>query len=92
MDSTQGVFRFTRLESVVFGAGRIAALGSELQRRHLSRALVVTGTSLGRSKLLDALKQAAGATLAGVFNGAAQHVPSRTVDLLVEEARRVGAD
>jgi alcohol dehydrogenase len=92
LDSTQGVFRFTRLESVVFGAGRVAALGNELQRRHLSRALVVTGTSLGRSKLLDALKRAAGATLAGVFTGAAQHVPSRTVDLLVEEARRMGAD
>jgi len=92
VDSTQGVFRFTRLESVMFGAGRIAALGAELQRRHRGRALVVTGTSLGQSKLLDAVKQAAGAALAGVFTGAAQHVPSRTVDSLVDEARRLGAD
>jgi alcohol dehydrogenase class IV len=92
LDSTQGVFRFTRLETVSFGAGRIASLGAELQRRHISRALVVTGTSLGRSKLLDAVKRAAGAALTGVFTGAAQHVPSRTVDSLVDEARRLGAD
>jgi alcohol dehydrogenase len=76
----------------MFGAGRIAALGAELQRRHISRALVVTGTSLGRSKLLDTVKGAAGAALAGVFTGAAQHVPSRSVDSLVDEARRLDAD
>jgi len=86
------VFRFTRLESVIFGVGSIAALGVELERRHLSRALVVTGTSLGRSKLLDAVQRAGGPALAGVFTGAVQHVPARTVDSLVDEARRLGAD
>ncbi|MGC1190540.1 MAG: iron-containing alcohol dehydrogenase, partial [Candidatus Binatus sp.] len=38
------------------------------------------------------VKDAAGAALAGVFTGAAQHVPSQTVTELVAEARRVGAD
>ena len=92
MNPTSGVYRFTRLESVVFGAGSIASLGAELQRRHASRALIVTGNSLGRSRLLDTVKRAAGAALAGVFTGAVQHVPSKTVGSLVDEARRVGAD
>ena len=92
MNPTSGVYRFTRLESVIFGAGSVASLATELQRRRVSRALIVTGASLSRSKLLDRVKQAAGAALGGVFTGAAQHVPSKTVDALVEEARRIGAD
>jgi alcohol dehydrogenase len=92
LNPTSGVYRFTRLESVIFGAGSIASLGAELQRRHVCRALIVTGASLGRSKLLDTVKRAAGPSLAGVFTGAIQHVPSNTVGLLVDEARRVDAD
>ena len=92
MNPTSGVYRFTRLDSVIFGAGSIAALGTELERRHVSRALIVTGASLGRSKLLDTVKRAAGTALVGVFTGAVQHVPSRTVGELVDEARRLGAD
>lgn len=92
MNRTSGVYRFTRLENVNFGAGSIATLDGELQRRHASRALIVTGASLGRSKLIDKVKTAAGAAFAGVFMGAVQHVPSKTIDLLVDEARRIGAD
>jgi alcohol dehydrogenase len=92
LNPTSGVYRFTRLESVIFGAGSLASLGTELQRRQAGRSLIVTGASLGRSKLLDHVKQAAGTALGGVFTGAVQHVPSKTVDALVEEARRIGAD
>src|SRR5271163_2249810 len=92
MDKTSGEYHFTRLETVVFGAGKVEALGRELSRRNAKRALIVTGKTLGRSKLLDAVKTAAGSALAGVFTGAAQHVPSQTVTELVAEARRVGAD
>src|SRR5260370_5686314 len=92
MDKTTGEYHFTRLETVVFGAGKVEALGRELSRRGAKRALIVTGKTLGHSKLLDKVKRAAGSTLAGVFTGAAQHVPSQTVTELVAEARRVGAD
>src|SRR5258705_640082 len=92
MDKTTGEYDFTRLETVVFGVGKVDALGSELSRRGAKRALIVTGKTLGRSKLLDKVKSAAGSALAGVFTGAAQHVPSQTVTELVAEARRVGAD
>ena len=76
--------------AVVFGAGKVETLGRELSRRGAKRALIVTGKTLGRSKLLDKVKSAAGSALAGVFAGAAQHVPSQTVTELVAEARRAG--
>src|SRR3984957_15589218 len=92
MDKTTGEYDFTRLEKVVFGVGKVEALGRELSRRGAKRALIVTGKTLGQSKLLGRVKSAAGNALAGVFTGAAQHVPSQTVTELVAEARRVGAD
>ena len=92
MDRTTGEYDFTRLETVVFGVGKVEALGGELSRRGAKRALIVTGKTLGQSKLLDQVKSAAGNALAGVFTGAAQHVPSQTVTELVAEARRVNAD
>ena len=92
MDSLVGEFNFTRLEKVAFGPGKAASLGHELQRRGLSRALIVTGKTLGHSKLLDKVTAAAGSRLAGVFKGASQHVPSHTVAALVEEYKRAGAD
>ncbi|HZO81455.1 MAG TPA: iron-containing alcohol dehydrogenase [Candidatus Binataceae bacterium] len=92
MDPVAGEFNFTRLEKVVFGPGKVAGLGRELERRGLKRALIVTGKTLGRSPLLDKVTSAAGARLAGVFKGAGQHVPSATVGALVEEYQRSGAD
>lgn len=92
MDKTFGEYHFTRLETVIFGAGKVESLGRELSRRGAKRALIVTGKTLGHSKLLDKVKTAAGPALAGVFTGAAQHVPSKTVAELVTEARRVEAD
>ena len=92
MDKTTGEYDFTRLEMVLFGVGKVEVLGGELSRRGAKRALIVTGKTLGQSKLLDQVKRAAGNALAGVFTGAAQHVPSQTVTELVAEARRVGAD
>lgn len=92
MDQTAGVYRFSNLESVIFGAGKIASLGEELSRRGARRALVVTGKSLGASRLLERVKRAAGGALAGVFTGAVQHVPSKTVDALVADAVRLEAD
>ncbi|HEY6418457.1 MAG TPA: iron-containing alcohol dehydrogenase [Candidatus Binataceae bacterium] len=92
MEPTSGEYNFTRLESVIFGAGKIERLGRELERRRAKRALIVTGKTLGGSKLLEVVKQAAGPALAGVFAGAQQHSPSKTVTALAAEARRVEAD
>src|SRR5579863_2599213 len=92
MDPLTGEFNFTRLEKVTFGPGKAASLGQELERRGLKRALVVTGKTLGASRLLERVTAAAGPRLAGVFKGASQHVPSHTVAALVAEYKRIGAD
>ena len=87
-----GEFNFTRLESVIYGPGKISTLSRELSRRNAKRALIVTGKTLGRSSLLDKVKAAIGPALAGVFAETSQHVPSKTVDALIAEARRANAD
>ena len=92
MQAPEGEFRFTRLENVQFGPGKIMTLGQELDRRGLKRALIVTGKTLGASPLLDRVKRALDHRLAGVFAGIQQHVPQRTLVAAVEEAKRVNAD
>lgn len=92
MDAPAGQFSFSQLEKIVFGPGKIAEIGKEIEARGKSRALVVTGKSLGKSKLLDRVTQALGARCAGVFKGIAQHVPNEGVRALVAEAKRVDAD
>jgi len=92
MAAPAGEMTFTRLEKVVFGPGKIVELGAELKRRGLERAVIVTGQSLGRSQALQKVKAAAGGALAGVFDGAAQHVPAPTVRALTAELERTQAD
>ena len=92
MQVPAGEFSFTRLEKVIFGGGSIAKVGQELDRRGLTRAVVVTGKSLGASGLLDQVTGALGARCAGVFKGISQHVPMQSVRALTEELRRLEAD
>src|SRR5712691_8510371 len=60
MEAPHGEFNFTRLERVLFGPGKVAALPYELDRRGLKRAVVVTGKTLGASQLLAQLTEALG--------------------------------
>jgi alcohol dehydrogenase class IV len=92
VEAPNGEFNFTRLERVIFGPGKVESLGRELERRELKRAVVVTGKTLGRSKLLEKVTAALGARCAAVYKGAQQHVPVQTVRELVAEIRRVDAD
>ncbi|HEY4365315.1 MAG TPA: iron-containing alcohol dehydrogenase [Bryobacteraceae bacterium] len=90
MNAPIGEFNLTRLERVIYGPGKIGALGAELERRELKRALVVT--TLGGFPILDQVTAAAGSRLAGVFTGVVQHVPRSTVDALQAEIERLDAD
>jgi alcohol dehydrogenase class IV len=92
MQAPEGEFRLTKLENVLYGPGKITAIGRELDRRGLKRALVITGKTLGASPLMDRVKRALDFRLAGVFSGIRQHVPSMTMLAAVEEAKRVNAD
>lgn len=92
MEALNVDFNLSRLERVMSGPGKVAALGEELDRRGLKRAIVVTGKSLGASSLLAKVTGAAGARCAAVFKGAKQHVPRSVVDELQREIERVEAD
>jgi alcohol dehydrogenase class IV len=92
MQPPEGEYRFTNLEKVLYGPGKLMAIGPELDRRGLKRALVITGQSLGASPAIERVKAALGDRLAGVFSGIRQHVPSKTLAAAVEEAKRVRAD
>jgi alcohol dehydrogenase class IV len=92
VEAPVGEFNFTRLERVIFGPGKVEMLGKELDRRNLKRAVVVTGKTLGRSKLLDKVTSALGPRCAAVYKGAQQHVPLATVRALVDEMKRVDCD
>jgi alcohol dehydrogenase class IV len=92
MDAPNTDFNLSRLERVMSGPGKVAALGEELERRGLTRAIVVTGKTLGGSPLLANVTEAAGARCAAVFKGARQHVPRGVVETLKDEIERVNAD
>jgi alcohol dehydrogenase class IV len=72
-------FNLSGLERVVSGAGSVERLPLELERRGLERAVVVTGRTLGASKLLDRVTVPLGARCVAVYKGARQHVPSCSV-------------
>jgi maleylacetate reductase len=80
MDIPSGEYRFGRVERIVFGPGKAASLADEMKRRNLRRAIIITGKTLGRSKLLDKVASPLGDCLAGVFANTQQHVPSQTVE------------
>lgn len=87
-----GDFTFPRLERVISGAGTIDSLSTELDRRHLSRAVVVTGRTLGTSALLDQITAPLGSRCVFVFKEAKQHVPSCSVADLARVLESHNAD
>ena len=92
MEALNTEFNLSKLERVISGPGKVSALGEELERRGLKRAIVVTGKTLGASPLLGKVTGAAGTRLAAVYKGARQHVPRSVVDELQAEIRRLDAD
>ena len=72
-------FQFPRLERVISGAGIVDSLAAEIDRRRLSRIVVVTGRTLGASALLERITNPLGDRCVLVFKDAKQHVPSCSV-------------
>ena len=92
MHPLSGEYPLTQLERVVFGAGSVGRLGEELDRLGASRALVVTGRTLGASPLLARVTGALGSRCVHVFAGARQHVPASAVDELTAAIESARAD
>jgi alcohol dehydrogenase class IV len=87
-----GEFNLSRLERVIYGPGKIAALKDEMERRELHRALVVTTDVVAELPILKDVTGALNARCAGVFAGVVMHVPRKTTEVLQQEIERVNAD
>jgi maleylacetate reductase len=77
-------------QRVVFGDGTLAALGDELARLGVRRALVLS--TPGQRGAAEAVARDLGANAAGVFARATMHTPAGVTDDGLEAARRLGAD
>jgi alcohol dehydrogenase class IV len=91
-DAPTGEFNLSRLERVIYGPGKIAALKDEAERRGLKRAVVVTTDVVAALPILKEVTDALGSHCASVFAGIIQHVPRGTVNDLQKEIERVDAD
>ncbi len=87
-----GEFQFPRLERVVSGVGTLSTLATELDQRHLTRAVIVTGRTLGGSALLDRVTAPLGDRCVLIYKQAKQHVPSCTVVELAHAIEQHRAD
>jgi alcohol dehydrogenase len=91
-DVLVGEFNLSRLERVIYGPGKIAALKDEVERRSLQRAVVVTTDVVAKLPILQKVTEPLGTRCAGVFTGVVQHVPRGTVNELGKELERLNAD
>ena len=92
MTPFRGQFVLPRLERVISGAGTTAALPGELDRYGCSRAVIVTGATLGASAQLQQVVAMLEHRCAAVFTRCRQHVPSSTVAALLDAMRDADAD
>jgi alcohol dehydrogenase len=92
LQAPSGEFNLSRLERVIYGPGKIAALKNEMERRGLKRAVVVTTDVVAALPILSDVTGALGSNCASVFAGIIQHVPRGTVNDLQKEIERVDAD
>ena len=80
-----GEFNLSRLERVIYGPGKIAALKDEMERRDLHRGLVVATDVVAELPILKEVTGALGSRCAGVFAGVVMHVPRKTTELFQKE-------
>lgn len=86
-------FSIPTFSRVVHGSGALTHLSQELERAGILRPLIVTSNTLAtKTDVVDQAVWAAGGRVAGVAHGIAAHVPRDGVQLLVDQARDVGAD
>lgn len=77
---------------VVFGRGRIDALGGVIAGLGARRAVVICGRTVAEGPMLARVRAALGDHLAGVFDTVHSHTPFGDVKGAYELVRRTGAD
>jgi alcohol dehydrogenase class IV len=84
-------FTYNQLPArVVFGVGSLEQLKREIELLGAERALVLA--TPGQRVLAEEVAKRLGERCAGIFPGAAMHVPIETARQAREEAKRLGAD
>jgi alcohol dehydrogenase class IV len=77
---------------IVFGVGAVAQLRDIVARHGGSRALVLCGTSVAKSGLLDKVKAGLGDSLVSLFAEVSAHTPVEMVARALAQFRDSGAD
>lgn len=85
-------FDMPRVDRVVQGAGAVHTIADELSARGISRAMLVTGRSVGSSPHFRDLVDELGGAVAGVYDRVLAHNPVDRVVELIGEARACDAD
>lgn len=76
--------------NIIFGPGSLASLPGEVDTLGFSRALVLCAPN--RAEQAQSICDLLGGRSVGVFDRAAMHVPTKTVDEAIAEAQRRNAD
>tara|TARA_R110002096_G_scaffold99108_10_gene219814 strand:+ start:252 stop:1466 length:1215 start_codon:yes stop_codon:yes gene_type:complete len=88
-----GAFTLLPIDDVHYGPGALARLEATLEHYGVTRALLVTGTTLAtKTDLVDRVRVAAGGRIAAVFHETTQHVHRGSVIRAIEAARACAAD
>jgi len=77
---------------IVFGAGAVKGLGEIVTSVHASRAMVICGSTVARTDILQKVKAGLGNGLAVVFAEVTPHTPIEMVRRGVDTFRASGAD
>ena len=89
----RGVFTSLPIEDVYYGKDSVDGLADAMAQHNMSRALLITGTTLAaRTDLVERVKAASGGRIAAVFSETVQHVPRDSVLQAIEMARSINAD
>ncbi len=89
----RGVFTSLPIEDVYYGKDSIEGLADAMERYNITRALLITGTTLAtRTDLVDRVKAASGGRIAEVFSETVQHVHRGSVIEALQMARQIKAD
>ena len=76
---------------IIFGVGAVGRLSEIAGRVSGSRAMVICGSSVARSDMLQKVKAGLGGKLAAVFAEAASHTPIEMVERGLDCFRNSGA-
>lgn len=85
-------FSNPRVERIVFGRGIIRKVGEEVSRLGASRAWVITSPSVGRTPLLDQVREGLGSRCVEIFKDVQPHSPTDVIAEAAEGVKKARAD